>query len=260
MKTCIQCGASTEEKFCSNCGQKQDIARLTLKSFFSDFFSRIYGLDGAFPRTVIGLFKNPGTVTQEYIKGIRGKYVGPVGFYFLMFAILLLLIKVSGFTVSDYFPKTENISDSVIDGTGTTRSQEAKVMAKMVQEKINDNLQYIAVLMIPFAGFWTRLWFSKSGFNFLESTVLAFFTHGQAQIFNMVGFLVFAISGYTNFVVIVLLSVVYQLIAICLFFTKKISFKSIIKSLCAYLLAYASFLIFTTLSITAFFILKRVIG
>lgn len=260
MKTCVQCGTSTEDNFCPNCGQKQDITRLTLKSFFSDFFSRIYGLDGAFPRTAIGLFKNPGTVTREYIKGIRGKYVGPVGYYFLMFAILLLLIEISGFTVSDYFPKTEDFSDSIIDETGTTRSQEAKAMAKMVQNKIHNNLQYIAVLMVPFAGFWTRLWFRKSGYNLLESIVLAFFTHGQAQIFNILGFLVFAVSSYKNSLIISLVATVYQIIAISLFFTQKIGFRSIIKSLFAYLLAYASFLIFTTFSITILLILKRSFG
>ncbi|WP_422361518.1 DUF3667 domain-containing protein [Reichenbachiella sp.] len=257
MKTCIQCGTSTEEKFCPNCGQKQDVSRLTVKSFFSDFFSRIYGLDGAFPRTAIGLFKNPGTVALDYIKGIRGKYVGPVGYYFLMFAILLLLIKVSGFSVSDYFPKTEDLSNSIIDETRTTRSQEAKVMAKMVQEKIHDNLQYIAVLMVPFVGFWTRLWFRKSGFNLLESIVLAFFSHGQAQIFNIIGFLVFAVSGYKNSIVIGLVATIYQMIAISLFFTQKISIKSILKSFFAYALAYASFLLFTTISITILLILKR---
>ncbi|WP_420582207.1 DUF3667 domain-containing protein [Reichenbachiella sp.] len=257
MKTCIQCGAITEGKFCSECGQKQGVARLTIKTFFSDFFSRIYGLDGAFPRTVIGLFKNPGTVAREYIQGIRGKYVGPVGYYFLMFAILLLLIKISGFSVSDYFPKTEDLSNSIIDKTKSPQSQEAKVMAKMVQEKIHDNLQYIAVLMVPFVGFWSRLWFRKSGFNVLESIVLAFFSHGQAQIFNIVGFLVFAVSGYKNSIIISLVATVYQMIAISLFFTHRISIRSIFKSFFAYLLAYASFLLFTTLSITLLLILKR---
>ena len=259
MKTCVQCGQSASDSFCPNCGQKQDIPRLTLRTFFGDFFSRIYGLDGAFPRTVIGLFKNPGTVALEYISGIRGKYVGPVGYYFLMFAILLLLIEISGFSVSDYFPKTDDLSDSIIDETGTTRSQEAKAMAKVVQEKIHDNLQYIAVLMVPFAGFWARLWFRKSGFNLLESIVFAFFSHGQAIIFNVVGFLVFAVSGYKNSMFIVLVAAVYQLIAISLFFTQKVSFKSLIKSLCAYLLAYASFLLFTTLSISIIMILSKIL-
>ncbi|MEP2025016.1 MAG: DUF3667 domain-containing protein [Reichenbachiella sp.] len=203
---------------------------------FSDFFSRIYGLDGAFSRTVIGLFKNPGTVTLEYIKGIREMYVGPVGYYFLMFAILLLLIKILGFSVSNYFPKTDNLSDSIIDETGSTRSQEAKVLAKMVQGKIHNNMQYIAVLMVPFAGFWTRLWFKNSEFNILESTVLAFFTHGQTIIFNIVGFLVFAISGYKNNAVIVLLATTYQLIGVSLFFTQKVNFKSLVKGFCAYVL------------------------
>lgn len=263
MMTCIQCGAIAEGKFCSDCGQKQGVARLTIKTFFRDFFSRIYGLDGAFPRTVIGLFKNPGTVTREYIKGIRGKYVGPVGYYFLMFAILLLLIKIFGFTAADYFPETEKISNSIIDDIdemGTSQSKEAKIMAKMVQDKIHDNMQYIAVFMIPLAGFWSRLWFRKSGFNFLESTVLAFFTHGQAQIFHWIGFLVFAATGYKNLLIIVVLSTIYQLIAMSSFFTNQVSFKSLIKSLCVYLLVHVSFLVFTTSSITMFFILKRAIG
>lgn len=256
MKTCIQCGQSTSANFCPACGQKQDMPRLTLSSFFSDFFSRVYGLDGAFPRTVIGLFKQPGTVALEYIKGIRGKYVGPVGYYFLMFAILFLLIEISGFSVSDYFPKNEDILDSIFEETRNAQSQKAKALAQVIHEKILNNLQYISVLMVPIVGFWTRIWFKKSKINLLESIVLAFFIHGQAQIFNIIGFLVFAAFGYKKFILIVIISTVYEMIAISLFFTQKVSLKSLIKSLFAYLLAYISFLLFTVSTILILLSLK----
>lgn len=250
MKTCIQCGASTEEKFCSNCGQKQDITRLTIKSFFSDFFSRIYGLDGAFPRTVVGLFKNPGTVVLEYIKGIRGKYVGPVGYYFLMFTILLIIINVLGFEVADYFPKTEDISDSIIEETGNKQSEAAKALGREIKEKVYNNIQYISFLLAPFLGLWGSVWFRKSKFNLLESIVFAFFVLGQAIIFNMIGFFVFAATGYKNLIVVNFIEMIYCTTAISLFYTSKISIKSIMRSLAAFILSYLSFILFTIISIT----------
>ncbi|MEO9806314.1 MAG: DUF3667 domain-containing protein [Reichenbachiella sp.] len=260
MKSCIQCGEPTSDNYCSKCGQKQNIQRLTLSSFFSDFFSRVYGLDGAFPRTVIGLTKNPALVAQEYIKGIRGKYVGPVGYYFLIFAILLLLIEISGYEVADYFPKTEEISDSIIDETGTTKNSEAKALGRIIKSKIYSNLQYIAVLMVPFLGIWGSIWFKKSKFNVLESTVFAFFILGQAIIFNIIGFLFFALSGYKSLSIVNAVAIIYYTVCISLFYTESITFKSILKALVVYGSAFISFMIFTTAVIVLIIIFQRSFG
>ncbi|MEO9966436.1 MAG: DUF3667 domain-containing protein [Reichenbachiella sp.] len=243
MKSCIQCGKPADENYCSFCGQNQNIQRLTLKSFFNDFFSRVYGLDGAFPRTVLGLAINPARVAKEYIEGIRGKYVGPVGYYFLIFAIFLLVVQFSDYTLDDYLPKTEEYADSLMENNNPDRVLQVKELAFRVKQKVFNSIQYVAVLIVPLFAMWCGIWFRKSKYNFIENAVFAFFIHAQAIIINILGFVFFANTGLKSNTVITALSVIYYVWSISHFYVGKIQFKAIIKGVLAHVFAYLCFLI-----------------
>ncbi|SMD33252.1 Protein of unknown function [Reichenbachiella faecimaris] len=244
MKTCIQCGEPSNSNYCSNCGQKQNIRRLTLASFFSDFFSRIYGLDGAFPNTIIGLTKNPAKVAQDYIRGIRGKYVGPVGYYFLIFTIFFLLVQLSDYTLNDYLPKTENFAESIVDNNNLKEGQNAREIALAVKQRIFNNLQYVHVFLVPILAFWCGVWFKKSNYNFIENTVLSFFIHAQGTVVNLNGFVIFIFTGLKNNTIINLIIILYYAWSMSLFYTGKAKLSSLCKGLIAYLFTYISFLLF----------------
>lgn len=256
MRTCIQCGKQTDTPYCPYCGQKQDMPRLSLGTFLNDFFSRIYGLDGAFPKTLIGLARNPAVVAQEYIKGIRGKYVGPVGYYFLMFALFLLVVQLSDLTLADYFPKTEEYADSFIDDTDHEKGYRVREISLTIKGIVFRNIQYVAVLMVPFVAFWCGIWFRKSKYNLLENIVFSFFIHAEAIIFNMLGFVFFMVSDYKNNQLTTLISVIYYIWSVSLFYTGKVRFSSLVKALMAYLLAYLSFFVFLTVIATLLIIIR----
>lgn len=91
--SCIIAGTSVAMDYCPNCGQKKSVTkRITILALFRDFINRIYRFDGMFPRTLRPLTIRPGEVARSYINGIRVKYVGPVGYYFLTLTFFLLVV------------------------------------------------------------------------------------------------------------------------------------------------------------------------
>lgn len=260
MKECIQCGTQNDTKFCPNCGQNQHIKRLTLTSFFHDFFSRIYGLDGAFPNTVIGLARNPAKVAKEYIKGIRGKYVGPVGYYFLMFAIFLLIVQMSDLKLTDYFPRTEEYAESMFSEDSTDKRQQAREIGLVVKGIVFNNIQYVAVLMIPFFALWCRIFFRKSGFNYLETLVFSFFIFGQAIIFNILGFLTLSFTGFQSSLLITSLMILYYTWCVTLLYRGKVQIGAMFKGLLVYGLANISFFLILTIIVTIWLFINGGIG
>lgn len=250
MKSCIQCGEHADTKFCSNCGQRQNIPRLTLKTFLNDFVSRIYGLDGAFPRTLLGLAKNPAIIAKEYIAGIRGKYVGPVGYYFLMFAIFLLIVELSDLTLADYFPKTEEYADSFVEDGDNDKGRRAKEISLLVKGIVYRNIQYVAVIMVPFFALWCLIWFRRSKYNWLETVVFVFFIHGEAIILNILGFFIFYLTGFKHNGLVTFLTTVYYVLSVSLFYRGKIQLGAVVKGVLAYAMAYISFFILLTIIVT----------
>lgn len=250
MKACIQCGEQTDTKFCPNCGQNQHIKRLALSTFFHDFFSRIYGLDGAFPNTVIGLARNPAKVAKEYIKGIRGRYVGPVGFYFLMFAIFLLIVQISELTLTDYFPNTEEYAESMFSQDSNDKRQQAREIGLVVKGIVFRNIQYVAVLMIPFFALWCKVLFRKSSYNYLETLVFSFFIFGEAIIFNIIGFLTLSFTGFQSNLLLTIMMVIYYVWCTSLFYRGKAKLGTMFKGLIVYGLANFSFFLFLTIIVT----------
>lgn len=89
--TCTNCGQEAIEKFCPNCGQRTNVKRITFREGWFDFWSRVYGFDGMFPRTLRDLTIRPGKAARDYINGNRVKYYGPVGYFFLMITLFLVL-------------------------------------------------------------------------------------------------------------------------------------------------------------------------
>lgn len=242
MKTCVQCGHEVNDKFCSNCGQKSDIKRLTFKFFIHDFLDRIYGLDGAFPRTVIGMTVRPGKLVREYLSGVRRKYVGPVGFYFLMWAIFFLIAEIFDISIDDYF-QPERINDSINDATGVENTATQKEITKKIQSTVFENIQYFTILVIPFLAWWGRILFRKSGINNLEGMVANFYILGNSTIINIFGFLLFIFAGASHMTITMVLGFAYYVWALSLIYAQKVSFMSILKSLGIYILAFASFMI-----------------
>jgi hypothetical protein len=91
---CINCSSEVTSIFCPTCGQRQTVKRLSVKEGWNDFWARVYGFDGMFPRTLRDLTIRPGEVSRKYIKGNRVAYYGPVGYFFLMVTLMYIVASV----------------------------------------------------------------------------------------------------------------------------------------------------------------------
>jgi hypothetical protein len=87
--------------YCPQCSQSANVRRLTWRTFLLDFLRTLTHAEKSIAGTTWNLIKNPGKVMDEYCKGKRKKYQGPVGFYLLWVTASILLhrlvISIVGF-------------------------------------------------------------------------------------------------------------------------------------------------------------------
>ena len=82
-KTCLNCRHVVENKFCPNCGQKNEDTRKTFHHLFVHFFEDLTHYENAFWRTIRNLLLKPASLTKEYLSGKRLSYLAPVRLYIL---------------------------------------------------------------------------------------------------------------------------------------------------------------------------------
>jgi len=84
-----------DENFCPSCGQKNDVRKLRVSHFFTEFLAGFISYDSTLWRTLKPILLSPGKVSLEYIKGKRKRYVNPFRFYFSVSIIYFLVIGLS---------------------------------------------------------------------------------------------------------------------------------------------------------------------
>ncbi|MEQ1584801.1 MAG: DUF3667 domain-containing protein [Cyclobacteriaceae bacterium] len=190
--SCINCGDRITGNYCLSCGQRANVKRITFREGWNDFWARIYGFDGMFPRTLRDLTIRPGTATRRYLHGNRVAYYGPVGYFFLMITLLYLVASLLEISIVDFL---KNSSSSNFQPEPKQGSGQAKLMQSTF-ELVSDNLKLVSFIVIPIQAFCSRfLFFRKSGLNFTEHTVLPFYGLGHLYWLSIVSLVVYAIFG-----------------------------------------------------------------
>jgi hypothetical protein len=190
--TCINCGTSFTGNYCLSCGQRSRVKRITFREGWNDFWARIYGFDGMFPRTLRDLTIRPGTASRRYIDGNRVAYYGPVGYFFLMITLLYLIASLLEINIVDYL---KNSGNSGLQPEPRQGSGQAKLMQSTF-ELVSDNLKLVSFIVIPIQAFCSRfLFFRKSGLNFAEHTVLPFYCLGHLYWLSILSLFIFSVTG-----------------------------------------------------------------
>lgn len=94
---CLNCGKPLHgsDNFCSYCGQKNTIKKLSFGIFLSNMFSGFFNYDSRFWRTFIPLLTKPGKVSKEFIKGKRVHFVNPFQMYLNVSIVFFLIMGIS---------------------------------------------------------------------------------------------------------------------------------------------------------------------
>jgi hypothetical protein len=250
--TCVNCAAEGDGKYCSHCGQRLAVKRLTWKEGWVDFWARIYGFDGMFPRTFRDLTFRPGFATREFIRGNRARYYGPVGYFFLMITCFLLLLSIIGLNYVDYMKAMQE---------ALPFEQKETEVSIETRNIVADNVKLVAFLVIPFQAFAARyIFFRKQGLNFLEHAVLPLYIQGHWYWIQMAESVVFRFSnlaiGTTAHAVLIAVYMGYGYTSLI---TTQPKWKVFLKGVGVYLVSFLMFMVMTVVVMTIVLIIAYMI-
>lgn len=233
--TCINCNQELSGSFCPNCGQRAIVKRITFKEGWYDFWARIYGFDGMFPRTLRDLTIRPGQVARTFIDGNRVLYYGPVGYFFLMITIFLLLLSMLNMDFVEFMKGMQDVMGVKPQGSE---------FEAIVQRVVSDNLKLFTFMIVPFQAIASRyIFFRKSGFNFPEHMVLPLFTLGHLYWLSMLSAVTFSITdSLINSSLQLVITVLYLAFAYTSFIMYQPKWKSFLKGLGVYLVGQILFM------------------
>jgi hypothetical protein len=108
-KSCLNCNATINGRYCSICGQENLEPQESVWHLIVHFFNDITHFDGKFFSSVKYVVTKPGFLSSEYVAGRRMSYLNPVRFYvFTSFIFFLILFS--------FFIKEGDINLGVNDG------------------------------------------------------------------------------------------------------------------------------------------------
>jgi hypothetical protein len=234
MANCINCNQEVSSAYCPACGQRNPVNKINVANVWSDFVSRTYGFDGMFPRTLKDLTVRPGQVAREYINGNRVKYYGPVGYFFLMLTVYLLLASLLEIDLVTFMMQT-NPSNVEAKGGGV------QDMVREINQWTIDNMRSVSFFITLFTVFFTWLLFKKSKYNFIETGALVFFVAGHAMWVSITLMIIYKISGFAlDSFYLLLFSIVFMVYAFVNFYSHLSKWRIIIKGVIVHILSFVT--------------------
>lgn len=238
--TCVNCAAEVTGRFCPMCGQRAQVKRITLREGWNDFWSRVYGFDGMFPRTLRDFTIRPGIAARDYIAGNRVKYYGPVGYMFLMVTLMYLVASLLGIDLI-YFLKWASSAtgpSEVKPGSGLDQFTER------IMSFLSDNMKLISFLFIPIQAFCSRyIFFRKAELNFLEHAILPLYVQGHVYWITVLNLLYYKAFGDFFPLIVQWLSFLYVGYAYVNFFPRHSTVKAFLKGIAINFLSMILFVI-----------------
>ena len=171
---CLNCEATTDGKFCSNCGQKTDTHKITLNHFLQhNLMHGIWHLEKGILFTLKETVTRPGQAALDYIHGKRIRYYNVFYLCLLVIGLNLLL---------SYF------YERILPEENITENDTPQVTAFF-----KENLKFILLCIVPILGINACLIFKKLKLNLAEHFILS----GV----SLLGILIISIAfGFMNFI------------------------------------------------------------
>jgi Protein of unknown function (DUF3667) len=88
---CLNCGALLAGAYCSECGQRAQVRRLSMAALFHYVLHDLVDLDSRLWRTLTALLLHPGRLTNEFITGRRTFYFPPFRLYLVLSLVYFIL-------------------------------------------------------------------------------------------------------------------------------------------------------------------------
>lgn len=172
---CINCSQPVSGNFCSNCGQKSNVKRYTLRFILENLLSSIFNLDKGFWLTIKHLTTSPSQVIKTYLSGNTIRYFNPFKlFLFSSFVYTFIIIQ---FNIFD-----QSIEQIKSYGLYTKDAEDSQLL---MLEYIKKYMSLINLINIPFYSLSTYLLFRKYKYNFTEHMIINTYTISLYTVYNI---------------------------------------------------------------------------
>ena len=177
---CPNCNSHKIGKYCSNCGQKIYQKRFTLKGFF-EVVGNALNFEKGFFHTLVWLFYNPGTMVNDYLKGKTKSYINPLNYILIIAGIYAFLVLSLGI-----LDKSIQTTNQIIGGDSLPVSPHALEMQKRAVEYIKNYVNFIPILMVPFAAIFSKWYYGRQNLFYGEHLILNTFLFAQTILISVV--------------------------------------------------------------------------
>ena len=159
---CKNCGRAVSDQFCSHCGQRADVARISVVYVLQEAFHFLTNIQHRFFATSWRLLRSPGIVVDEFIDGQRTKYQSPVSYFLVWIAIYVLILSLIDLSSG----ANRAIDYGQYFGPGKTTAYAI------------GHLGLVLAAIIPFQSLYMYLLISRSRFTYFENVVAVIFLLG----------------------------------------------------------------------------------
>lgn len=180
---CMNCQEVSDGNFCTNCGQKTKLGRLSVREILSEFLSSVFNIDAPFPKTLGNMFFRPYQLVKDYVQGKRKSYYAPVKYMVLCLFLNILIGELVGF---DPIENQRSIDKGKMDPDS--------VIGYKAGEFLSQYLNYF-LFILPFSmAVFSKLFFWRSPYNFAERTAMGFYLSGQFIVLSLIPMLLSMIN------------------------------------------------------------------
>ncbi len=204
---CLNCGAEINGTFCIDCGQSSSISRLNIRHVISTAASHFFSMDSIVPSTFMGLTRNPGKVSREYVDGHRTSYVAPFRYCLTAVALLMLAYALVGRETS-----------FVLFQTDRTLSPELLKFQADTLSFVLRNLNLVIFAALPLQALVLKGFFHRSRYNYAEVVSFYLYVMGHSFLFGTVLALTLSSASQLQFFLRILFQTLYSIFAAIGFF------------------------------------------
>lgn len=193
MTNCLNCDESLakESAFCASCGAKVVTQRITLKRITTEVAETIFGWDNKYFVTLRALVIKPHVVLNEYVSGVRKRYVHP--FTFLIIGATLVLFTFTLF-LDNFMEDLQAFNMQMLEhnkGVGVKNLDLERV--DHVQSEILKYFNIVTLLLIPLYSLFTYVIYRKT-YHYAEHLIFNAYIQGTGFIIALVFFYLSLVS------------------------------------------------------------------
>lgn len=175
-KVCKNCNSVHINNYCCDCGQRIYTKRFTLKSFFFVLLATL-NIEKGFLYTLKMLFIHPGIVINEYITGKTKPYFNPLNYIIIaagIYAFLILWLNILDSSVE--------VSNKLFNNEALQNNDEALQLQKKWIDFYKQFVNFIPLLMIPFASLISKWFYRSKNLFYGEHLIINCFLFAQSFI------------------------------------------------------------------------------